>query len=69
MDGDGHDPCLLKVYLVNFLSRLRDSFPKDCILDLLQEGFDLARQETLSFLNDFKQDVEIDRELLLAVLA
>ncbi|KAF5093577.1 hypothetical protein D0Z00_003993 [Geotrichum galactomycetum] len=34
---------------------------------LVTEGFDLARQETLSFLNDFKQDVEIDRELLLAV--
>lgn len=31
------------------------------------DGFDIARRATLDFLNEFKKDVEIDRELLLAV--
>lgn len=34
---------------------------------LVTEGFELARAETLDFLNTFKQDVDVDRELLLAV--
>lgn len=34
---------------------------------VITDGFDIARNETLKFLNSFKQEVEIDRELLLAV--
>ncbi|ODQ64883.1 T-complex protein 1 zeta subunit [Nadsonia fulvescens var. elongata DSM 6958] len=34
---------------------------------VITEGFEIARQETLNFLNTFKSEVEIDRELLLAV--
>lgn len=34
---------------------------------VITDGFDIARNETLNFLNSFKQEVEIDRELLLAV--
>jgi T-complex protein 1 subunit zeta len=34
---------------------------------VITNGFELARKATLEFLNTFKKDVEIDRELLLAV--
>lgn len=34
---------------------------------VVTDGFDLAKAETLEFLNKFKQPVEVDRELLLAV--
>lgn len=34
---------------------------------VLTEGFDVARKETLEFLDSFKKVVDIDRELLLAV--
>ncbi|VVT58076.1 uncharacterized protein SAPINGB_P006025 [Magnusiomyces paraingens] len=63
--GDGTTSVCL--YVGEFLKQAERFISEGLHPRVVTDGFDIARSETLKFLNDFKQDVTIDRELLLAV--
>ncbi len=55
------------IYVGEFLKQAQRYISEGIHPRVIVDGFELAKTETLEFLNTFKKDVEIDRELLLTV--